>query len=593
MVTPVLEIPFDVCHHIVRIIPVKKKGGPREGHYRLHITDNHTHQEKPPSKRMYIPTLYEAVKQIALYTQADEFALMQQFIESNLISDTFLKEDDNIQSTCFQTVTKSIAPSPNPIKSIPPSLKANKNATLVTSNKQLKLSSEQQNVLKAAIDGTSLFFTGSAGTGKSFLLREIVTALQKKHGKSHVYVTAPTGIAACNVGGITLHSFASIGLGKGSAYILAQQIQKVACKREKWKMCKVLVIDEVSMLDGHLLDKLNIIAQCVRCQPEIPFGGIQLVLCGDFYQLPPVGIDQSTCFAFESELWKQKVKHVFQLTHIYRQSDPHFIACLNDLRMGIVSNQTKELLSATEKQTLSYVSDDGTHIRPTKLYSHNANVDQENEEKLHSLPGACMVYKARDKYSSNQAKVLDRLTIQENIKLKIGAQVLLLKNINVECGLANGTRGVVIGFGTPSIDDPFASPPPPFDNKTNETTYVNSSECKLPIVRFFLTNGDTHVQRIEPEVWKLEEGSKVIAERMQIPLRLAWALSIHKAQGMTIELLETNVSRCFDYGQCYVALSRAVSLEKLRVMGFDTNRVKVHPKVIAFHSQIDICPSII
>ena len=320
-------------------------------------------------------------------------------------------------------------------------------------------------------------------------------------------------------------------------------------------------------------------------QKGTPFGGIQLVLCGDFYQLPPVGVDHSTCFAFESKVWKRAVTRTFQLTHVYRQRDPTFVQCLNDLRMGVVSDATARTLTATRNHSLTQTTEDGAAVVPTRLYSHNVNVDRENLSRLKALPGGTLTYKARDNAKTDAARrQMERLPASEVLQLKVGAQVILTKNIAVGSGLANGTRGVVVRFETMPVDCPFVQQPQPYDGQTDESYWADVAMCRYPVVRFLLANGKTYLRRIEPEKWTIEDGSTLIAERIQLPLRLAWALSIHKAQGMTIGLLETNVGRCFDYGQCYVALSRATSLETLRVQGFDARRVRVHPKVVGFHS---------
>ena len=276
---------------------------------------------------------------------------------------------------------------------------------------------------------------------------------------------------------------------------------------------------------------------------------------------------------------------MFQLTHVYRQCDPVFVQCLNDLRMGVVSDTTARTLTATRNHSLTQTTEDGAAVVPTRLYSHNVDVDRENLARLKDLPGGTLTYKAHDEAKTEAARrQMERLPASEVLQLKVGAQVILTKNVAVGSGLANGTRGVVVRFETKPIDDPYVPQPTPYDGHTDESYWADVAMCRYPVVRFLLANGTTYLRRIEPEKWTIEDGSTLLAGRTQLPLRLAWALSIHKAQGMTIGLLETNVGRCFDYGQCYVALSRATSLETLRVQGFDARRVKVHPKVVAFHS---------
>ena len=660
-----LSAPFALANYHVRLAPVKKKGGPHEGQYRLYVTDTST-PDKPTQKRLYAPTLPLAVKLLATHTQRDVDALTAQFVQCGLLpgggtgggaavaavrpepvakpgvpstklsvlQTTLAQPPDEVPtkpaaapavtaSSPPQAVASRPPPPPattSPVQAPPPPKPSEPPVQAPPPPKPIKppvqappppkptappvqapppqptdttsapaspptLSAEQQVVIDCALTGQSLFFTGSAGTGKSFVLRTLVKALKAKHGASAVFVTAPTGVAACNVGGITLHSFAGVGLGKGTAKYLADMVVKHNSKAAKWNQCQVLVIDEVSMLDGHLMDKLDAVGRRVRYRPDTPFGGIQLVLCGDFYQLPPVGVDRTTCFAFESQAWKRAVTRTFQLTHVYRQRDPVFVQCLNDLRMGIVSDATARTLTATRNHSLVQTTEDGAVVVPTRLYSHNVDVDRENLARLKDLPGGTLTYKARDEAKTEAARrQMERLPASEVLQLKVGAQVILTKNIAVGSGLANGTRGVVVRFETKPVDAPFVTQPKPYDGKTDESYWADVAMCRYPVVRFLLANGTTYLRRIEHDRWTIEDGSTLIAERTQLPLRLAWALSIHKAQGMTIGLLETNVGRCFDYGQCYVALSRATSLETLRVQGFDARRVKVHPKVVAFHS---------
>ena len=428
------------------------------------------------------------------------------------------------------------------------------------------LTAEQRAIHDAALGGSSLFFTGSAGTGKSFLLRHLIGALRATRGANAVYVTAPTGVAACNVGGITIHSFAGIGLGKGSVAALVKKVRRVPTKVAAWQACEVLVVDEVSMLDGKLLDTVDGVARRIR-QSSLPFGGIQLVLCGDFYQLPPVG--KEATFAFESKAWAH-VTHQYELTRVFRQTDPVFVSCLNDLRRGVVTSETTATLQATAAHTLEA---DG--VVPTRLYSHNVDVDRENAKQLATLLGPTVTYRANDDGTPVGRKALERCSAADVLALRVGAQVMLLKNVDVESGLANGTRGVVVGF-QPSVEA----------NASVQARVKAKGNAPHPVVQFAV-NGESRTMTVVADTWTVEEGATTLATREQIPLKLAWAISIHKAQGTTISLLEADVSRCFDYGQCYVALSRAVSLPNLRVCGFDPQSVRAHPKVVAFHAALD------
>jgi ATP-dependent DNA helicase PIF1 len=200
----------------------------------------------------------------------------------------------------------------------------------------MELSAEQKHVIEMALAGKSIFFTGSAGTGKSFLLRSLIKKLQQRLGGDSVFVTASTGIAACNIGGTTVHSFAGIGLGENTKENLAKLVCKDRRKAKKWKQAAVLIIDEVSMLDGQLLDKLDFVARRARGIDHMPFGGLQMILCGDFFQLPPVGIgqDPNKIFCFEAQVWGQLLHPSRQLIlrQVFRQRDEAFVRCLNELR---------------------------------------------------------------------------------------------------------------------------------------------------------------------------------------------------------------------------------------------------------------------
>jgi ATP-dependent DNA helicase PIF1 len=254
-----------------------------------------------------------------------------------------------------------------------------------------------------------------------------------------VFVTAPTGIAACNVGGTTLNSFAGVGLGKETADHLAMIVCSNERTARKWRQARVLVIDEVSMLDGKLFDKLDYVARRARNEETKPFGGIQLIMCGDFYQLPPVGIDQNASFCFEAKVWPRLILPSRQLVlrKIFRQSDECFVKCLNELRCGRVSAETTRALTATKSNQLSHNrgasgsgqgaategGGDGSAIEPTRLYSHNADVDRENDQRLRRLSGKTMTYEAYDTGSAAAKRLLQNCSCPEHLKLKMGAQV--------------------------------------------------------------------------------------------------------------------------------------------------------------------------
>ncbi|KAH8045978.1 PIF1-like helicase [Aureococcus anophagefferens] len=333
--------------------------------------------------------------------------------------------------------------------------------------------------------------------------------------------------------GTTLHSFAGIGRGDGSAEQLAAKLSKPA--RKRWRQCASLVIDEISMIDGALLDKIDAVARAARGNAR-PFGGVQVLACGDFAQLPPVRV---TRFAFEAESWRGAFgARQYCLSAVFRQRDAGFVSLLNELRVGRASPKTVQTLEATASNELK----DGD-IEPTKLYATNAQVDRLNASRLDALTGAPETLRARD---SGQADRFVQCQWPEELVLKPQAQIMLLHNTDVASGLCNGSRGVVVGFER--------------DAKSKRVTGVR---CRF-------ARGGVHV--VERESTSVYEGDAQIASRSQFPLKLAWAVTIHKSQGQSIDLLEVDLRGCFEYGQAYTAVSRATSMDRLRVVNFGERR---------------------
>ncbi|KAH8073290.1 PIF1-like helicase [Aureococcus anophagefferens] len=394
----------------------------------------------------------------------------------------------------------------------------------------------------------SAFLTGNAGTGKTTTMHRLILELRRRQrGEGRVFVTASTGAAAVLVGGTTLHSFAGVGRGDGSAEQLAAKLSKPA--RKRWRQCASLVIDEISMIDGALLDKIDAVARAARGNAR-PFGGVQVLACGDFAQLPPVRV---TRFAFEAESWRGAFgARQYCLSAVFRQRDAGFVSLLNELRVGRASPKTVRTLEATASNELK----DGD-IEPTKLYATNAQVDRLNASRLDALTGAPETLRARD---SGQADRFVQCQWPEELVLKPRAQIMLLHNTDVVSGLCNGSRGVVVGFER--------------DAKSKRVTGVR---CRF-------ARGGVHV--VERESTSVYEGDAQIASRSQFPLKLAWAVTIHKSQGQSIDLLEVDLRGCFEYGQAYTAVSRATSMDRLRVVNFDASGVKAHPTVLNFHAAL-------
>lgn len=446
------------------------------------------------------------------------------------------------------------------------------------------LSQEQRRVLQMVVDeGKNVFFTGSAGTGKSVLLREIIKDLRRKHEKrpDSVAVTASTGIAACNIGGVTIHSFAGIGLGKEPTAQLVSKIRKNRKAAGRWARTQVLIIDEVSMVDPALFDKLEEIARVIRKKPDKPFGGIQIVITGDFFQLPPVNPGGSVTFAFDAQSWDKVVQHKVNLTQVFRQKDESFVTMLNEMRFGRLSQKTIEAFRKLER-TPKYDDD----IVPTELFPMRQEVDKANMGRLSALQSESQSYQAQDGgtlMGEARERILQNSIALPVLHLKKGAQVMLIKNVDES--LVNGSVGKVIDF----MDD----------NEYNKAVGVMEMEKeerdkaaristrKWPLVRFHLPNGGTRDYLARPEVWKTElPDGEVQASRTQVPLILAWAMSIHKSQGQTLPCCKINLNRVFEKGQAYVALSRATSIEGLQVLGFKPEKVMAHSRVIQWSQSL-------
>ncbi|KAG8903521.1 hypothetical protein FRB99_003177 [Tulasnella sp. 403] len=513
----------------------------------------------------------------------------------------------------------------------------------------IELSSEQQRILRTVQKGKSLFFTGSAGTGKSVLLRAIIAELRRTHEAltDAVAVTAPTGIAAVNIGGVTLHSFAvpasfntlGIGLGKEPVGVLINKIRRFPKTRHRWMNTKVLIIDEISMVDGALFDKLDAIARRLRGDfdqrwASRPFGGIQLIVSGDFFQLPPVPERQGRAkiavkYAFEAESWMKCIPVCYQLTHVFRQKDPAFAEMLNLMRVGEL---TPKMIAQFQRLSRKLVYDDG--LEPTQLFPLKQQVDRANMERLNSLPGRTYKFHAKDSPGVDGAgkpitrdeadKLLERLVALKELSLRKGAQVMLITNL-LQGHLINGSLGRVIDFISPEeaharhmeiAEAENANPgqrqrPRYFDATHTLKRLAGTKPCgclaekacecsdsdsegsvellngdqRWPIVEF--TNGRTLVLRpVEFTVENILGTTE--AKREQIPLILAWALSIHKSQGQTIERVKIDLGGTFEKGQAYVALSRATSLQTLQVLSFDPSKVMADRKVIEWSKKLRV-----
>ncbi|CAN3357685.1 ATP-dependent DNA helicase Rrm3p [Diutina catenulata] len=481
-----------------------------------------------------------------------------------------------------------------------------------------KLTPEQEHVIDVVLSGQSVFYTGSAGTGKSVVLREIVRELSKIHG-DNIGVCASTGMAACNIGGTTLHKFLHIGLGQGSASEIATRISKSRFGVAAWKKVKVLIIDEVSMVDGDLFDKLEEVARIVR-KNHSPFGGIQIVCTGDFYQLPPVSSKKAK-FCFQAKSWTRVITHKIILHQIFRQRDNELIEMLNALREGKVDGEMADKFYALSREV---VYDDG--VGPTELFPTRNEVHRANMVRLAALKGKEHKYEAADRFQNEfQAGQLENLMCVKQLVLKEDAQVMCIKNL--DSTIVNGSVGKVLFFlplnvwlkcqelfsdteivemteyirlvaarlgnkqWTPTQHNEYQRVPPVFRTQIDilVALAVLDHEETLPIVDFKIPGGGRKLVRIERMDFSVDapksqsEPAKIA--RHQIPLLLAWAMSIHKAQGQSIERLRIDLTKIFELGQIYVALSRATNRATLEVYNFKPSKVRVSQEVISYYKE--------
>ncbi|KAJ8106395.1 hypothetical protein ONZ43_g7079 [Nemania bipapillata] len=374
------------------------------------------------------------------------------------------------------------------------------------------LSSEQQQIIDLVVkDQRSVFFTGPAGTGKSVLMRAIISELKKKWARDpeRLSVTASTGLAACNIGGQTLHSFAGIGLGKEDVPTLVKKIRRNAKAKNRWLRTKTLIIDEVSMVDGELFDKLSLIARTIR--------------------------------------------------------NNEFADMLNEMRLGRISDHS---IQTFKELARPLTFDDGLDV--TELFPTRQEVERSNESRLRSLSGETYHYDCVDSGDANiRDKLLANMMAPKSIDLKKGAQVMLIKNMDDT--LVNGSLGKLEKKIKAFSRDP--------ENMKDLREY--------PVIRFTTTDGTHRVILCTPEDWKVElPTGEVQASRKQLPLILAWALSIHKAQGQTLERVKVDLGKVFEKGQAYVALSRAVSKNGLQVLRFEKSKVMAHPRVVQFYNKL-------
>ena len=403
---------------------------------------------------------------------------------------------------------------------------------------------KQSTALGILKSGRNVFLTGSAGTGKTFLINQYTSYLKER--KIKPAIVAPTGIAASHIGGVTIHSFFGIGIKEFvDDYFLDELLQRKNL-HERLSKLKVLIIDEVSMVSPELFNSMDKILRSFKFTDK-PFGGVQLILSGDFFQLPPVSKEwKEIRFIWQTELWNKLDLKIAYLEEKFRQDeDDILVSILDEIRSGDVSQQTWEILEKkmTEKTQLKF--------NPTKLYTHNMDVDRINLKELDKLEETPNFFEAIEQGSKqNIEKIYKSSLVQEKLELKKGAVVIFIKN-NYEKGYINGTLGVIVDF---------------------------EEGTKYPIVE--IASGRKII--VERDDWSREtDTGKIQATVRQIPLRLAWAITVHKSQGMTLDAAEIDLSKTFEPGQGYVALSRIKSIDGLSLSGMNNVALMVDEQVLS------------
>lgn len=437
---------------------------------------------------------------------------------------------------------------------------------------------EQQRAINIVIEQRkNVFITGGGGVGKSYVIRGIVNRARSL--KLSIAVTASTGVAAMQIEGQTLHSFAGIRLGKESVDHLFKSMS--ATSKVTWNDVSILVIDEISMIDPNYFQKLDQVVRRVRGVFNKPFGGVQIVAVGDFFQLMPVLPNGAlTKFCFQLNEWRQCIERVIVLKQVHRQSDTSFVELLNRVRTATPSADDITVLNKRIKADLSSFTSEG--IEPTRLFPKRADADLTNNERLKRIQEELVTIESKhgvyrndprgkliqDEYLSYDKYAFDsfvnRCPVGERLDLKIGAQVMLVVNFSFDKGLVNGSRGVITGWKEPKLD---FSP--------------NFKRC--PIVKF--ANGSEFA--VKPHVWTYTS-NKMEFRYSQIPLILAWALTIHRSQGMTVNEAEMDLgANVFAPGQAYVALSRVRSLEGLCLTKFNPKSIVADPLVKKYYRQLE------
>lgn len=412
----------------------------------------------------------------------------------------------------------------------------------------------QSQALDILKTGANVFLTGSAGSGKTHVLNQYIEYLKTRDVP--VAVTASTGIAATHMNGMTIHSWTGLGIREALTERDIDELEQKAYLWTRFEKAKVLLVDEISMLHGHRLDMIDRVCRNFK-RNESPFGGLQVVLSGDFFQLPPVtrnnydsenqDIEESNT-VYNSSAWKQGNFVICYLSEQHRQDDKQFLDVLNGIRAGTINESVLAPLRTRYQKKVDFAVD------PTRLYTHNADVDLINKRELEKIEGESRKFSMSTTGNERIVDILKKSVLaHEELTLKIGAKVMFVKN-NFDVGYANGTLGIVTAFlpdNTPLV-------------KTARGEIVQAS----------------------PVDWAIEEDGKVKASVTQVPLRYAWAITIHKSQGMSLDAAEIDLSKSFSYGMGYVALSRVRTLAGVCLIGMHADALRVDPEVLVFDKDL-------
>ena len=398
----------------------------------------------------------------------------------------------------------------------------------------------QKQAMDLLMMGKNVFLTGQAGSGKTYLLNQFIGWL--KENKIPAAVTASTGIAATHLNGQTIHSWSGIGIRSTLTPTELKKISGNPNLKTKIQKARVLIIDEISMFHGYRLDMVNQVCREIRRDGR-PFGGMQVILCGDFFQLPPINEENfpERNFAFRSTAWEELAPTICYLSEQHRQWDEDYLKVLNDIRSSEVNEATYERLAGRMHKK----PEDGLAF--TRLFTHNRDVDAINNAQLAKINKPARIFRMEEEGIRELAEALKKGCLApEELVLKEGAAVMFVKN-NPYKGYMNGTLGTVTGWD----DDGW------------------------PVVT---TNNGPEIT-VYPASWMIEDDDKTLAEICQVPLRLAWAITVHKSQGMSLDAAVADLSKSFTYGMGYVALSRVKSLSGLCLLGINQTAFLVDQEI--------------